>query len=114
MKSIERTPELAGEILKAWKASPELRAEFDNDITCYAAFRRAEAQGLVKTVKSTVVGGSRAKPDGVETKPAAKTKPAIKIKSASEMRADRTPAKHKAFFEGFRERMKQITVGKDA
>jgi hypothetical protein len=81
MKPIEQTPELAAEIVAEWKASPELRAEFNNDITCFSAYKRAVAQGLARTARSAIVVGSAANAgDGGTAKPKKEGKKAKKEK----------------------------------
>jgi hypothetical protein len=68
MKLAEEIPGLPSEIIRDWKSSPELRAEFGDDVLRFAAYRSATAQGLVRTVRSTVVVGSR--PSAPATAPA--------------------------------------------
>ena len=41
---------LSERIIRTWKASPELRSEFMNDITSYEAFCRADTAGLVRII----------------------------------------------------------------
>jgi hypothetical protein len=81
MKPIEAG--LAAEVIAEWKASPELRAEFGEDITRFAAYKRAAAQGLVHAVRSVVVSGEEVKAsvaDGGIAKPKKDGKKAKKEK----------------------------------
>jgi len=37
-------------IIREWKEDPKLRQEFRGDISCFAAFMRAQEKGLVKVL----------------------------------------------------------------
>jgi hypothetical protein len=55
MKQIQ--PEVAADVVKQWRASPELRAEFGDDVLRFAAYKNAESQGLVRAARAAVVDG---------------------------------------------------------
>ena len=46
---------ISEEIIKTWKENPEIREEFNNDLAAYAAFREAEANGLVKFTRAPII-----------------------------------------------------------
>ncbi|MDO9371275.1 MAG: hypothetical protein Q7U07_01600 [Gammaproteobacteria bacterium] len=40
--------QLAADTIKTWKRDPKIRVEFNNNLTSYAAYRKAEAAGRLR------------------------------------------------------------------
>lgn len=41
---------LEQQIIHEWKTNPSIRAEFNNNLPAYSAYREAEAAGLVRII----------------------------------------------------------------
>jgi hypothetical protein len=60
LSGIEQTdPQLAANIISTWKSDPKLRDEFRNDLTHYAAYRRAQAGGRFKVLSGQITTGAK-------------------------------------------------------
>jgi len=47
-----------GQLKQEWNQSPELRKEFGDKFSAYAAFKRAEARGDIRIVTNSVSKGT--------------------------------------------------------